>query len=198
MMKLLAILSIIALAALPFASAQSIENATIEREEYAVYSAMIVDYAYEETGTFVIANPTSNWTYETKLKDLRFFFPTSPQAALSQETLEDFLQRNKSHRWLTPKLEISRKYFLVDRREIEKLINDFRTFQEDWNPLFNEYPSSHGFVTLSRVGFNQQMDQALVHAGWVCPGLCGHWSLILLVKKDGIWRVAGEANRMVS
>jgi hypothetical protein len=201
MLKLLATLSFIVLAAFPFASAQSIENATIEREEYAVYSAMIVDYVYEENGTFVILNPTSNWPDETKLKDLQFFFPEAPPVALLQETLDDFVQRNKSNRWLTPKLAINRKYILVDRREIDMLINDRDLIgppDYGWSPFLKKYSSSRGYVTLSRVGFNRQMDQALVHAGWRCPSLCGHWSFLLLVKQNGVWKVVGEANRIVS
>src|SRR5262245_31993874 len=181
------------------APAQSIENAAIEGEEYAVYSAVIPDYAQEETGVLVIANPTSSSHEGTKLKDLQFLpFPSAPVTALSQETLDDFVQRNKSNRWLAPKFEMSRKYTLVDFREIKRLANDFSAMDQEWKALFQQYPASHGFVTLSRVGFNQRMDQALAWVGWNCPGLCGHWSYLLLVKRDGAWKLAGEANRIVS
>lgn len=179
------------------AGAQSIENATIEQEEYAVYSATIPGYAYEETGTIVIANPTSNSAEPIKLKDLQFFV-FAPAPVLSQKTLDDFFQRNKSNRWLTPKLEMNRKYVLADFREIKKLASDFSAKDQEWKAFFKEYPASHGFVNLSRAGFNRQMDQALVYVGWNCPGLCGHWSFILLSKKDGAWKVVAEANRMVS
>ena len=208
MVKLLAILSFIALAALPFASAQSIENATIEREEYAVYSAMIIDYVDEERGVMVIANPTVRrdepWTVKTLefySTDLKTYITAANAPVVAQETLDDFLRRNKSNRWLTPKFEIDRKYVLVDYREITKLASDMghpNTAPEEWKPFFKEYPESHGFISLSRVGFNQQMDQALVHVGWRCPSLCGHWSFLLLAKKDGVWKVVGESNRIVS
>ena len=86
---------------------------------------------------------------------------------------------------------------LVDFREIKKLANDFQ-MDNEWKAFAKEYPESYGFITLSRVGFNKQMDQALVHAGWQCPALCGHWSFQLLVKKDGLWKVVGDANRLTS
>ena len=186
--------------------AQPAESAAREREEYAVYSAIIVQYAYEETGTFVIANPTTNLTYEPKLKSLEFrpfdFRPPTP--VLSPDGLDDFIQRNRTNRWLTPKLEIDRKYALVDYREIRRLADwDHPNpapgqMMEEWKDFFKAYPATHGFVSLSRVGFNQQMDQALVHIGWRCPSLCGHWSFILLTKKDGVWKMVGEAHRIVS
>ncbi len=182
--------------------AQPAESAAREREEYAVYSAIIVQYAYEETGTFVIANPTTNLTYELKLKSLEFF---PPAPVLSQDTFEDFIQRNRTNRWLTTKLEIDRKYVLVDYQEIRRLAGlgpPYNTapgqMMEEWKDFFKAYPATHGFVSLSRVGFNQQMDQALVHIGWRCPSLCGHWSFILLTKNDGIWKMLSEANRIVS
>jgi hypothetical protein len=181
--------------------AQPAESAAREREEYAVYSAIIVQYANEETGTFVIANPTTNLTYDPKLKSLQFF---PPAPVLSQDTFDDFIQRNRTNRWLTPKLEIDRKYALVDYREIRRLAGwDHPNttpgqMMEEWKDFFKTYPATHGFVSLSRVGFNQQMDQALVHIGWRCPSLCGHWSLIMLTKKDGLWKMVGEANRTVS
>jgi hypothetical protein len=181
-----------------WAPAQPAESAAREREEYAVYSAIIVQYAYEETGTFVIANPTTNLTYEPKVKSLQFF---PPAPVVSQETFDDFIQRNRTNRWLTAKIEIDRKYALVDYREIRRLADwDHPNTApvEEWKDFFKAYPATHGFVSLSRVGFNQQMDQALVHIGWRCPSLCGHWSLLLLTKKDGVWNMAGEANRVVS
>ena len=194
------------LAACAAAIAQSIENATIEREEYAVYSAMLVDYVSEERGVMVIANPTvrrdelsAPKSLQVFSTDLKTYITAANASVVTQETLDDFLRRNKSNRWLTPKFEIDRKYVLVDYREITKLANDMdRPIREEWKPFFKEYRESHGFISLSRVGFNQQMDQALVHVGWRCPGLCGHWSFLLLAKKDGVWKVVGESNRMVS
>jgi hypothetical protein len=192
------LLSLIVLSLAPVClQAQPLESAARETEEYAVYSATIATYAYEESGIFLIANPTVNWTEPIRIKQLRFLrFESAPD--LSPETVDDFMQRNKTNRWLASKLEIERKYVLVDFREIKRLAGNFSPFDQDWKALFSEYPGAHGFVNLSRVGFNQQIDQAFVHIGWNCPGLCGHWSFLLLAKKDGLWKLVGEANRVIS
>src|SRR6266849_9759655 len=101
-------------------SAQSVENATVEREEYAVYSAMIPEvYADEESRLMVITNPTSGWPRQISKKDFQFFYPAP---VVSQQTLDDFLSRNKTNRWLTRKLDLKIDYLLVDYVEIKRLI----------------------------------------------------------------------------
>src|SRR5215467_15544511 len=78
---------------------QLAETAAREREEYAVYSAIIPEiYHQEEGGILVIANPTGRYSEQIEKKDLRFMFPTP---VVLQETLDDFIQRNKTNRWLT-------------------------------------------------------------------------------------------------
>jgi hypothetical protein len=176
-------------------SAQSIENATVEREEYAVYSAMIPEvYGDEESRFMVIANPTSNWPYQISKKDFQFFYPTP---VVSQETLDDFLSRTKTNRWLTRKFDVKVDYVLTDYEEIERLIGISHPF-DDWKLFFKQYPAAHGFIHFSRVGFDHYMNQALVFAGWRCPGLCGQWEFILMEKSNHVWKVVNRANREVS
>ena len=176
-------------------TAQSVENATIEREEYVVYSAMIPEvYAEDESRFMVITNPTSNWRHQIAKKDLQFRYPAP---VVSQETLDDFLTRNKTNRWLTRDFDLKVDYVLTDYEAIGKLIGIPNPL-DDWKNFFKQYPAAHGFIHFSRVGFDQQMHQALVRAGWRCPGLCGHWEFILLEKSNQGWKVVNQANREVS
>ncbi|HYW72740.1 MAG TPA: hypothetical protein VE961_17075 [Pyrinomonadaceae bacterium] len=183
------------------ATAQRPENDAREREEYAVYSAIVADHTPVDGGTIIIANPTSLNRKPPRMNDLEFS-PGTP--ALSAETYEDFVIRNHTNRWLTPNFQMKRKYEVVDYREIVRLTDMGQRntaaggLMEEWKDFFKVYPSSRVFVSLSRVGFNEQMDQALVHFGWRCPGLCGQWCYYLLAKKDGVWKVVGEANCVVS
>jgi hypothetical protein len=176
-------------------SAQSVENATVEREEYAVYSAMIPEaYGDDESRFMVITNPTSLWPHQISEKDFQFRYPTP---VVSQETLDDFLSRNKTNRWLTRNFDLKVDYVLVDFEEIKRLIS-FSNPLDDWKNFFKQYPAAHGFINFSRVGFDQQMSQALVYAGWRCPGLCGQWEFILMEKSNHFWKIVNRANRTVS
>jgi hypothetical protein len=176
-------------------TAQLVETAALEREEYAVYSAMIPEvYADEESRFMVITNPTSLWPDQISKKDFQCFYPAP---VVLQETLDDFLSRNKTNRWLTRKFDLKVDYVLVDFEEIKRLISFSNPF-DDWKHFFKQYPAAHSFIHFSRVGFDQQMNQALVYAGWRCPGLCGQWEFILLEKSNNVWRVVNRANRIVS
>jgi hypothetical protein len=191
---LTAVALLLMLAALISARAQPIENAMIEREEYAIYSAIIPEtYHNEEGGILVIENPS--WRYPNQIlkKDFYFFYPAP---VVSQDTLDDFLQRNKTNRWFERKFQLEFAYVLVDRTEIDRLVG--RNPVSEWKEFSKHYPASHGFASYSRVGFNQKMDQALVFRFWRCPYLCGESEFLLLERKEGTWKAVNRANRAVS
>jgi len=181
-------------------SAQSIENATIEREEYAVYSATLSALQewykpkYWMIEQWVIANPTLAYGGIQK-KNVYFAMKGAPIA--SDETFEDYSKRNKSNRWLERRLDLKTEYVIVDFREIEK------TFpQLDPNyppkPFSEKYPGAGGFIRLSRVGFNGQLDEALILATWSCGMLCGQGELLFFTKRNGVWTVVNRAMLFVS
>lgn len=177
------------------ATAQLAETPAGEREEYVVYSAMIPEiYAEDESRFMVIANPTSRWSHQIAIKDFQFSYPAP---IVSQETLDDYLLRNKTNRWLTRKLNLKVDYVLTGFDEIKILIGVSNPL-DDWKVFFKQYPAAHGFIHFSRVGFNERMDQALLYAGWRCPGLCGQWEFILLAREGDAWKVVNRANRVVS
>ena len=193
--KRLFLLTIVSAVTAGLCSGQSIENATVEHEEYAVYSAMIPEvYGDEESRFMVITNPTSLWPHQISKKDFQFLYPAP---VVSQETLDDFLSRNKTNRWLTRKFDLKVDYVLVDFDEIKRLIS-FSNPLDDWKHFFKQYPAAHSFIHFSRVGLDQHMSQALVFAGWRCPGLCGQWEFILMEKSNHVWKVVNRANRIVS
>lgn len=176
-------------------SAQSIESANVEREEYAVYSAMIpMIYGGARANHLVIVNPTL-YAGSTKSKgNIEFTFPGGPP--VSQQTFDDFLQRNKSNRWLTRKFDLNCEYVLVDAVEI-KTIASFKPM-DDWKEFHRKYPEAAGYVTLSRVGFNETRDQALMLTSFVCHPLCDEGVYILLAKSDGAWKVVNTARAWIS
>jgi hypothetical protein len=187
-------LTVVVATAAGLCSAQAVENASIEREEYAVYSAMIpVVYAKDESQFMVIASPTSLYLHQIAKKDFQFRYP-SP--AVLPETLDNFLSRNKTNRWLTRDFDLKVDYVLTGYEEIGKLIGISNPL-DDWKNFFKRYPAAHGFIHFSRVGFDQQMHQALVRAGWHCGGLCGRSEFILLEKSSQGWKVVNSANREV-
>lgn len=67
-----------------------------------------------------------------------------------------------------------------------------------WAAFYRDYPEAAGFFTLSKVGFNADMTQAIVYRAFSCGDTCGYGSYVLLVKAGGAWRIVGEARPWVS
>jgi hypothetical protein len=186
----LSVLLLLVVACPRFTNSQSIENAAIEREEYAVYSATLSTLQeWFQPKQWVIANPTLAYG-EIQKKYVYFALKGAPIA--SDEIFEDHSRRNKSNRWLERRLELKTEYVIVDFREIKKI---FDLSDSNYPPKsFSEkYPGAGGFIRLSRVGFNSAMDEALVLAAWSCGILCGQGELLFFSKKNGVWTVVNRA-----
>jgi hypothetical protein len=55
-----------------------------------------------------------------------------------------------------------------------------------------------GFVVLSRVGFNQARDHALLGVSTSCGSVCGSGQYMLLTKGNGRWQITEQHRTWVS
>lgn len=51
---------------------------------------------------------------------------------------------------------------------------------------------ANGIISLSRVGFDRTLHEAIVSTSFVCGGLCGEGWIYILKKQHGVWRVVEE------
>ena len=65
----------------------------------------------------------------------------------------------------------------------------FSQNQSGWDIFYNHYPQAPGITTLSRVGFDAALDQALVYIGTQSNWLAGSGYYILLKKVNGAWSI---------
>ncbi len=147
-----------------------------DTEEYAVYSALISsECIYESTVSIAVVDETypvsqSEWLPKeiSRVSD-----------SLSQETTDDFLAKNKHIYQLENHFDLPAEYVLIE-------------LSEDMSgDLLSEHHVSMVLI-LSRVGFNDQANQALVNLFYFCGGECGRHAYYLLEKKDGIWEIQEE------
>ena len=168
-----------------YASPKIPRQSNVASEEYAVYSALISEeYMNEKVKLVVIANPTSGGKIANDMADYL------PQllAPLSRTTLDDYLARNSKPYRLSKSFSLKAKYVFVEYQEIEKLFEN-PDLDEAWKDFYRRFPASNGYVILSRVGFNQAQDQALVSMSWMCNQRCGEGKLVLMSKRSGKWKV---------
>jgi hypothetical protein len=160
-------------------------------EENAVYAALIGQrYVGDDIKLIVIEEQTSPFIQpdelESTLKRVKESLP-----GLSNATIEDFRAMNQESHAVGADLELGVKYVLISQAEVKEIFQD----STGWDVFYARYPGSQGVMTLSRVGFNKAMDQALVYAGNQSHWLAGAGYFYLLSKKDGVWVI--QADTMV-
>jgi hypothetical protein len=152
----------------------------IEAEEYAVYSALIdINPTNFNLGsTIVIRDQTISdvdqldWTLER----------VDP---VPSDVVDSYRSRNLEPYTLSPSLELEQDYALIAEEEVQEI---YRQGWEKWVEFEDRYPESGGIVMFSRVGFNDNEDQAMVSMGVRCGELCGAGGLYILVKEEGVWK----------
>lgn len=156
-------------------------------EEYAVYAALIESlYSAQDTALLVIKDRTAvgispNESLDSETEYIR----KELGAAIESETLDDYRAKNRQPIQLAQDFALDVPYVLLSEAEVAEV------FEQDggWAQFYTIYPDSQGIMTLSRVGFSAQMDEALVYIGNQADYRAGRGYYVLLTKKEGVWTV---------
>lgn len=154
-----------------------------EAEEYAVYSALIE----ERFDDFVIVIKDHTACDRAAREDLngRLQWVYEAMPAAQQETFDDFLAKNGQSYPLKNLFNVRGKVILVSEEKLRKIFEG----EFGWLEFYVRYPFSQGIMTLSRVGFNEEMDQALIYTGNQSGSLSGAGYYVLLTKEEGVWTI---------
>jgi len=96
---------------------------------------------------------------------------------LQDATLMNFVAQNVISQALGRQFRLSVNYELLPEGQL---------LEPD--SLDAKHPAHAGYVTVSRVGFNKDLSQALFYTEHIC-GLCGGGGYVLMVKRFGQWRL---------
>jgi hypothetical protein len=151
-------------------------------EQYTVYSAYLESEITENfhdygRGGFVLL--VQDRTTPVNLAGPRFRRLKTDAPTLQDVTLMNFVAQNFVPHVLAKQFRISVKYKLLSE---EQLVTP-RSYSE--------------YVTLSRVGFNRDLSQALFYTEHIC-GLCGGGGYVLMERRFGRWRVKAFLSTWVS
>jgi hypothetical protein len=162
--------------------------ADIDREEQAVYSFFV----REDTKALILQDTSTNISDDNPqqtIDDIK-----SGLKGVSQETLDNYLERNKQPSQLPANMNLSTDYVLLSRKDLMEISS-----QPDWGELLNaKYPGTHGYIIFSRVGFNNTLDQAVIYVGNVDGPLMGAGYYYLMEKQKGQWLVKDQVMAWIS
>lgn len=83
----------------------------------------------------------------------------------------------------------------IERREI---FTDLKFLSDSWVELKKKYSGAGGFVSVSRVGFDSELNEAVVYIQVNCGSLCGSGNMLYLKRDSSGWKVEETKNIWVS
>ena len=194
---------------LPTCHAQSRAVSSIEREEYAVYSAFInqayinpnIDSGFTLQGRVVegfsstsikevvLVRSTASWEdVNVSLANAGEKLPPN-----AQEAFKDLLAKNTKSRPLRaiPNLKVTATFLTEEENQEAAKEGDGRVSMRKFNA---RHPNALGYLGLSRVGFDATMHTALLSASQADFNIRSYTtrtfgSLVLLAKEKGKWVV---------
>ena len=166
-----------------------------EMAEYAVYNALLkARFVHDRVGLLVIRRNTSLDPARSSIERSDYLQQNLP--GLSDEIVEDFENKNQTLHELKPQFDLGVEYTLVSDQEIEELFG--QQDKDGWQAFYEKYPDAPGEITLSRVGFNEARNKALVYIGNQQGWLAGAGYFVLLTMQDGQWIIESELMAWIS
>ena len=154
----------------------------IKLEEYAVYSVVINDLLQPGDRLLIVNELTDHVPYNNE----GVFNYFKNEFGLSLETINDFNNRNTQQQRLERLLDLDTRYMLISKEELNYF---FSAHGGRWEAFNERYPNSQGVAAVSRVGFNPEMNQALVYRSNSYADTGGGRGYIMLTKENGIWTI---------
>ncbi len=113
---------------------------------------------------------------------------------LDEETLDDFIAKNREQHPVEPDLNPGGRLICVDDEEFQRIFRD----ADGWDRFRLTFPESDGTLRFSRVGLNRSVTHAVLYAGQQFDWSIGSGGYWLLSKSDGEWLEAGKAGAWIS
>jgi hypothetical protein len=156
-----------------------------------VYRAIIARLLGSPAATkiMIAKNTVKPGTFDKQIEQSREAFVANTSADLSRETIEDYLDKGRESRQIELGSMPGVEFVVLDQSVIATF---FQKGPDGWTDLRAKYPGIAGMLTFSRVGFNHEVNQALVYAAWSCGPLCGHGDYVFLEKQAGAWTIKKE------
>jgi len=163
--------------------------ADIEKEEQAIYSFFV---GGGERTVLILQDTSADISANDPQKSLDYIRSGLPN--LSDEALDNFVQRNQQSGPLAPGMELDVDYILLSTEELSEI-----TRQSNWGEVITQkYPGSYGYTMFSRVGFNNTLDQAVIYVGSMAAPLMGSGFYYLMEKENEDWVIKEQVMAWIS
>jgi hypothetical protein len=186
--------------ALGIFQAEKIDN-EVSSEEYAVYSAYLdtLDKSPQDgaRGRLAVINDQSEKAESTCLPEKIVKFNKKISTAELRPLFDDLRTKDQSTKIFGRFFKVRHDYVLLNSKDFKAFFQTNR-LEGGWEDFYKKYPKSSGYITFSRVGFNQDQTKAIFFKDSYCGSLCGSGDYVLFIKSNGKWKVSNIFNCWVS
>lgn len=164
-----------------------------DRDEYAVYQAVLRERFQHKIGQTIILNK--------EVAGCSTVINSAAEAQFSRDALEElfsdcYRKKNGNYELVGNYFQTDEKIILVSEDELGKIF--VPTCDTGWRKFYRKYPNSVGNTSFSRVGFNSAKTIAVVNFGNQAGCLAGGGQIVFLQKENEIWKVKKSQPTWVS
>jgi len=168
----------------------------VTSDDYAVYLA-----AMEKVvggGSYVVLDTTTIHGEPDKL-DKALSFPIEDADRITADLIEDFKFKNRKPQTIARPFPFeARVTFITEKERSAMFAGCIGEIRCGWKTFYDKYPGAPGITRLSRVGFNQKRDTALVYIGHVRHWEAGEGMYLFLAKTSGKWKVTSRTRGWIA
>tara|TARA_B100001248_G_C27305038_1_gene419020 strand:- start:310 stop:918 length:609 start_codon:yes stop_codon:yes gene_type:complete len=112
----------------------------------------------------------------------------SKESGVSPRCFEEWSLKNRESTSIKFKISSELDISFLSTYDLDTLFNE-NTAKENWAQFNNLYKDYDGFIAISRIGYNDTKDQAVLLLEHHCGASCGTGKFISLIKTQNKWSV---------
>jgi len=175
-------------------TSQSITSNVIETTQTSDITH-IEEEVYEQVLSELYPEGKSFFVFESTYKGASLDKGTFKE--LSQDTLVDYETKNLETVTLSPSLELGRPIIITNLAKLKSKyrIDDPQINMElDFSAIHRDYPDIAGIVEFSRIGFQPNLEQALVEIAYtdLMDNACTEYTTVLLSRSKNSWVIIAK------
>jgi len=169
-------------------------GAKASEEEYEIYSSMIREmYVKPDSKLLMVEERTSR--YDFSGGDDQPWRDKPKGLVIDQSAVEDYESKNRGQSVLNKGLfKLATKCELITDADLRAIFHG-HWGELEWTEYYRRFPTSSGFIMLSRVGFNTEHTQALLYIGSRSGPGYGEIHFLFLEKAGGTWAIKKQLRK---
>lgn len=165
---------------------QVLSDDNVSQEEFTIYDLVInSSYSRNSTQLLVIQEETAlgNIKDHSLAEQLKYVGDKLPQ--IEQSVLREFSGKNSKSYKLSDNFNLKVKHILAGSNVLDPMLQ----LPSFWREFYNKFPDAQGMLSLSRVAFNSEVNQALVYVATASGPDTGGSYYVFLTKKSDEWTI---------